>query len=185
MSFFEPMRDFFHRRAAKCLSERADGVRLVNVQEQCQRGHFVFPGSDFAAGIEHHGQWVGWVDYGLNPLGDRLYINEIEIEPEHRRQGIALGVLWRLFQQHPVPIVPIHQRGDSYAFWDRARARFAAAGGLIEEQLRACQLDEAKQRWQHLVPEPEHERLIRELKASPEWPAIKARLDAEYGPCPD
>lgn len=41
-----------------------------------------------------------------------------------------------------------------------------------------------QQRWQHLVPEPEHERLIRELKASPEWPAIKAKMEAEYGLCP-
>lgn len=41
------------------------------------------------------------------------------------------------------------------------------------------------QRWAHLVPEPEHERLIRELKASDEWPAIRAEMEAKYGPCRD
>lgn len=76
-------------------------------------------------------------------------------------------------------------RGSETAdpYWERTRKRFAAAGASIEDQLRCGELAEAKIRWQHLVPEPEHERLIRELKASPEWPAIKAQMEAKYGPC--
>lgn len=178
MAVFQPFRDYFQRRAALRLTERSTHLQLVTQRTQCQRGHFVFPGTDFMATIELDGQRVGYVDYGINPLGDRLYINEIEIQSAHRRRGIALSVLWRLFQTHQVPIVPLHQRGDSYGFWAQARRRFAAAGAQLEPELRASELDDAKQRWQHLVPEPEHERRIRELKASPEWPAIEARINA-------
>ncbi|OZO01365.1 GNAT family N-acetyltransferase [Pseudomonas sp. IB20] len=178
MDDFEPMRDYFYRRAAKTLNQRATAVRLANITPECQRDSFVFPGSDFAANIEVNGVAVGEVDYGINPLGDRLYINEIEVEPEHRRRGIALSVLWLLFQHHQLPIVPLHQRGDSFAFWSMARERLNAVGALIEDQIRTCELDAAKQRWQHLVPEPDHLRQIRELKASPEWPAIEARIKA-------
>lgn len=179
MTLFEPFRDFFQRRASHRLTELATCLQMVTQRTESQRGHFVFPGTDTLASIEVAGQRVGYVDYGINPLGDRVYINMIEVQPGHQKQGIGLAVLWQLWLTHQVPIVPLHQYGSSYGFWSRARRRFAAAGGLIEPELSAGELDEAKQRWQHLVPEPEHERLIRELKASPEWPAIAARIHAD------
>lgn len=186
MSLFEPMRDFFHRRAAKKLSVAAQRVHLVNRRQESPRGNFVFPGIDYLDDIQVDGHRVGHVDYGINPLGDRLYINMLEIEPAQQRKGIGLVVLWQLWCTHQVPVVPLYQYTSSDWFWYRARRRFAAAGAVIEAELRgADQMALEQQRWQHLVPEPEHERKIRELKASPEWPAIKARMEAEYGPCPD
>ncbi|WP_324729633.1 GNAT family N-acetyltransferase [Pseudomonas chlororaphis] len=179
MTLFDPLRDFFQRRAALQLTERATRLQLLTQRTESQRGHFVFPGTDTLASIEVAGQRVGYVDYGINPLGDRVYINMIEVQPGHQRRGIGLAVLWQLWLTHQVPIVPLYQYGSSYGFWNLARRRFAAAGALIEEELRGFEeLELAKQRWQHLVPEPEHERLIRELKASPEWPAIEARIHA-------
>ncbi|WP_426103024.1 GNAT family N-acetyltransferase [Pseudomonas sp. PSPC3-3] len=165
--------------------EGAARVHLVNRRQESPRGNFVFPGIDYLDEIEVDGHRVGHVDYGLNPLLDRVYINMLDIDPAHQRQGVGLGVLWHLWRTHQVPIVPLSQYTSSDGFWDRARRRFAAAGAVIEDELRGDeQMGLEQQRWQHLVPEPDHQRQIRELKASPEWPAIKARMEAEYGICP-
>ena len=49
---------------------------------------------------------------------------------------------------------------------------------MIEDELRGVdQMELEQQRWLHLVPEPEHERLIRELKASLERSQIQARFE--------
>ncbi|VVP44663.1 N-acetyltransferase [Pseudomonas fluorescens] len=178
MDAFEPMRDFFHPRAAKNLNERAGRVHLVNRRQESSRDNFVFPGTTYFDDIEVGGQRVGDVIYSLNPLLDRVYIHRIDIDPTHQKQGIGLGVLWHLWLKHQVPIVPISQYGKSGGFWSLARCRFAAAGALIEPELRLCELYDAKQRWQHLVPEPDPERLIRELRASADWPAIEASMKA-------
>lgn len=79
----------------------------------------------------------------------------------------------------------MHEVGTSIDFWAKVRKRFAAAGVTMTQDVRTADQDGERQRWQHLVPEPEHKRKIRELKASPEWPAIKARMEAEYGICPE
>ncbi|MGP4922384.1 N-acetyltransferase [Pseudomonas lundensis] len=185
MDDFEPMRDFFHPRAAKSLNEGAARVHLINRWQESPRGNFVFPGTDHLDDIEVDGQRVGHVDYGINPLRDRVYINMFEIDISHQRQGIGLSVLWQLWLTHQVPILPLCQYTSSDGFWERARHRFAAAGAQLGKELRGEeQMMMEQQRWQHLVPEPDHLRKIRELKASPEWPAIKARMEAEYGVCP-
>ncbi|AZE52986.1 hypothetical protein C4K03_0813 [Pseudomonas synxantha] len=178
MSIFAPVHAFFRRRAVKTLNDAAACVYLVNRRQESPRGNFVFPGTDYLDDIEVGGHRVGHVDYGINPLGDRLYINMLEINPTHQRRGLGLGVLWNLWRTHQVPIVPLYQYTSSDGFWYRARRRFAAAGAVIKDELRGVeQMELEQQRWQHLVPEPEHERLIRELKASPEWPQIQARFE--------
>lgn len=154
-------------------------MHLVNQCSESLPGNFVFPGIDFVDRIEVADQPVGYVDYGINPLGDRLYIDMLDIEPKYQQQGIGMAVLWRLWLTHQIPIVPLHQYGTSDGFWSRARARFAAAGALIEEQLRFCQLDDAKQRWQHLVPESEKDRSIREYW---EWVASEHAAGRPAGP---
>ncbi|MBJ2292927.1 GNAT family N-acetyltransferase [Pseudomonas sp. MF5691] len=163
MPFFDPMRDYFHRRQAQMLNVLAERVHLVNQRTESLRDNFVFPGTDYFDNIEVDGQHVGYVDYGINPLGDRLYINELQILPEHQRRGVGRGVLWRLWLTHQVPIVPLHQYGTSNGFWSLARREFAAAGALIQDQLHSQEaLDQAKQRWIHLVPESAKDRSIRE-----------------------
>lgn len=123
---------------------------------------------------------MGLVDYGINPLGDRLYINMIEIDPAQQGQGIGLSVLWRLWRTHQVPIVPLHQYTSSDVFWYRARRRFAAAGAVLEVELRGGQdLEQEQQRWQHLVPEAEDKRVIREYW---EWGAAEHAAGQPAGP---
>ena len=184
MSLFEPLRDYFHRRAAKKLNDRASGVTLVVEGEESTRGCFAFPGTEFVAGIEFDGHHAGRIWYGINPLKDRVYIYELTVDRAYRRQGLATAALWRLWCTHHVPLVPLHEVGTAVGFWSKARKRFAVAGVEVKRDIRTADQDDEQQRWQHLVPEPDHLRKIRELKASPEWPAIKARMEAEYGICP-
>lgn len=180
MSFFELMRDFFRRRAAKILNDASAVVHLVNRRQESPRGNFVFPGTDYLDDIEVGGHRVGHVDYGINPLGDRLYINMLEIAPAQQGQGIGLGVLWRLWCAHQVPIVPLYQYTSSDGFWYQARRCFAAAGAVIEDELRGVQSMELEQaRWQHLVPEAEDKRLIREYW---EWVAAEHAAGRPAGP---
>ena len=180
MRLFDPLHDFFHRRAAARLDAQASDLQLVTQRSEAARGNFVFPGTDYLDDIDVGGHRVGHVDYGINPLGDRLYINMLEIVPAHQGQGIGLGVLWQLWRAHQVPIVPLYQYTSSDGFWDRARRRFAAAGAVIEDELRGIQAMELEQaRWQHLVPEAEDKRLIREYW---EWVAAEHAAGRPAGP---
>ncbi len=180
MASFKPMRDFYQRRQIVCLDALANGVRLLNVRSESPRGSFVFPGTDYLDNIEVGGHPVGHVDYGLSPLGDRVYINMLEIERAQRGQGIGLAVLWQLWRTHQVPIVPLDQRTSSDGFWYRARRRFAAAGAVLGEELRG---DERKileqQRWQHLVPESVNDRSHRKYW---EWVAAEHAAGRPAGP---
>ena len=179
MEEFEPIRDFFQRRQAKWRDAQASPVQLLTEYRPAQRDTFVFPGQKGTAAIQRDGQRVGYVDFSINPLRDRLYIDMIKIESEHQRRGIGLAVLWRLWQEHQLPIVPIQQYGASGLFWSAARRRFAAAGARLEAQLYICQLDDAKQRWQHLVPESEVDLSIREYW---EWVAAEHAAGRTAGP---
>lgn len=165
MSLFDPIRDFFHRRNAKNLSERATDVQLVVEGEECTRGCFAFPGTEFVANIEVNGQRAGRIYYGVNPLNDRVYIYDLNIEGDFQRRGLATAALWRLWCNHSVPLVPLHEVGTAVGFWSKARKRFAAAGVEIKRDIRTADQAAEKQRWQHLVPESDNERSIREYWA--------------------
>jgi len=174
MQTFDPIRDFFEPRQARRLSNRLPVVHLQVDRTECNRDTFLFPAPMTFATVVVDSQPVGTIRYGINPLGDRLYISEIKIDPAHQRRGYALSVLWLLHLSHHLPIVPLHIWGSAYPFWTAAGQQFRAAGATIEKELRTGELDEAKQRWQHLVPELEHLRRIREYEASPEWASLQA-----------
>ena len=183
MTLFDPLRDFFQRRQAIRFEALARGLQLVTVRSEALRGNFVFPGLDITATIEQHGQAVGSINYGVSPLQDRLYISEFNIRPAHQGQGLGLATLWCLSRQYSLPLASMHEVHTSKGFWAKAERRLADAGVHLQRDIRSGDQPALQATWAHLVPEPEHERLIRELMASPEWPAIKARMDAEYGPC--
>ncbi|MFK7608839.1 MULTISPECIES: hypothetical protein [unclassified Pseudomonas] len=58
--------------------------------------------------------------------------------------------------------MPLHEVGTAVGFWSKARKRFAAAGVEIKRDIRTAEQEEEKLRWQHLVPESEHERTMRQ-----------------------
>lgn len=180
MPLLNPLRDFFLRRQVARLDALTRDARLVNLRSESPRGNFVFPGTDYLDAIEVAGQRVGQVDYGINPLQDRVYINMIEIDPTQQGQGIGLGVLWQLWRTHQVPIVPLYQYTSSDGFWSLARRRFSAAGAVIEGELRGDdQMALEQQRWQHLVPESENDRSIRKYW---EWVASEHAAGRPAGP---
>ncbi|WP_411566195.1 N-acetyltransferase [Pseudomonas orientalis] len=180
MRLFDPLHDFFHRRAAARLDALASDLQLVTQRSESPRGSFVFPGTDYLDDIEIGGHRVGHVDYGINPLGDRLYINMLEIERAQRGQGIGLAVLWQLWRTHQVPIVPLDQRTSSDGFWYRARRRFAAAGAVLGDELRGDERQILEQqRWQHLVPESVNDRSHRKYW---EWVASEHAAGRPAGP---
>lgn len=181
MSPFARLRDCLQRRKAVQLDTQSSGLQLVTERHAVVSGNFFYPGPTITAALVYQGQPAGHVRFGQSPLVDRLYICYIEINPAQRLKGLGLATLWRLWQQYQVPLTPMHEVGSSIGFWAKARQRLAGAGVELTEDIRTAEQDAEQQRWQHLVPEPEHERLIRELMASPEWPAIKARFDAESG----
>lgn len=177
MTVFDPLRDFFHRRQAAKLTEQASAVQLVIERSESLRGNFVFPGPDITAVIQLDGQRVGRINYGVSPLIDQVYVSDFHISSAHRRRGIGLAALWQLWCQYRVPLAPMHEVGTSIKFWAKVRKRFAGAGAELKREICTSDQNAEQRRWQHLVPEPEHERLIRELKASPEWPAIEAEME--------
>lgn len=179
MPLFDPLRDFFQRRQVAHLESQAIGLQLVIQCSESVRGNFVFPGLDISASVEMDGQQVGLISYCVSPLQDRVYISEFRITPNQQRRGLGTASLWRLWEKYQVPMTPMHEVGTSTGFWEKARRRFAHAGVELTKDIRTGDQKEEQQRWQHLIPEPEHERLIRELMASPEWPAIKASMNTE------
>lgn len=44
----------------------------------------------------------------------------------------------RLWCTHQVPLVPLHEVGTAVEFWNKARKRFAAAGGEIKRDIRTA-----------------------------------------------
>ena len=183
MPLLTHLRDFRQRRQVARLEALASGLQLVTVHSESQRGNFVFPGLDVTAAIEQHGQRVGTIQYGISPLNDRLYISDFKIYPAHQGQGLGLATLWCLSRQYGLPLASMHEVGLSIGFWGKAEQRLGRAGVHLQRDIRSADQPAIEATWAHLVPEPEHERQIRELMASPEWPAIKARMEAEYGPC--
>jgi hypothetical protein len=127
--------NFSHRRKAKSLSRAAERVHLVNRWQESPRGSLYFPGTDYLDDIEVGGLRVGHVDYGINPLADRLYINMLEIEPAQRGQPIGLAVLWHLWRTHQIPIVPLDERTSSKPFTKRPLSTAPPALTIIRNTL--------------------------------------------------
>ena len=179
MSIFELVSEFFRRRAVQIINERAKTTRLVRRLVESKIG-FVYPGANFVDGIEVAEQSVGYVDYGISPLGDRLYINRIEIQPSRQHQWVGQNVLWLLWIKHGLPIVPLHQYTRTDRFWYRTRRRLATAGAVIHDELKdLADLQMEQQRWAHMMPNAEDKLLMREYW---EWVAAEHAAGRPAGP---
>ncbi len=178
MKLFGSLCDFLQRRQATKLDAGANGLQLVVERSESLRGHFVFPGQAITATVRRDGQPVGSISYGLSPLGDRVYISEFKIRSDQHRRGHGQAALWQLWRLYQVPLTPMHEVGTSTGFWAKARTRFAAAGAELTVDIRTGDQPGEKARWAHLVPEPEHERLVREYY---EWVEAERAAGREAG----
>lgn len=179
MSVFDRILNSRQVRNAQTLDDLCTNTRVVIERTESTRGCFAFPGTEFVAGIEVDGQRMGTVEFGINPLNDRVYIYDLTIEGQHRRRGLATAALWRLWCDHQVPLVPLHEVGTAVGFWSKVRRRFAAAGVEIKRDIRTGDQEQEQQRWQHLVPESEVDRSIREYWA---WVASEHAAGRPAGP---
>ena len=170
-TLFNPLRDFFQRWRADQLDRQAADVTLQILRRECLRGNFVFPGPDLSAAVQHQGVTVGSLNYGISPLNDRVYISDFKIRAAHQRAGLGQAALWRLVRDHGLPLATLHEVGTSTGFWSKVEKRFAGAGVDVLRDIRTGDQADEMARWAHLVPEPEHERLIREYR---EWEAAEA-----------
>lgn len=178
---FDPMQDFFQPRAAKSLTNSLHSLSIrTEHTTDTQRLVFPFPGTESLVIAERGTVHIGHVDYSLSVLKDRVYINKIEIARRHHLRGYGLALLWHLWQTHKVPIIPIYQYGTSHGFWNKARSRFKAAGAEVGPELRSQdEMDKESERWQHLVPESNVERSIRQYW---EWVASEHAAGRPAGP---
>lgn len=172
MEWFDPMRDFFASRGMRhyAMTVSLPEVDIVARRVKSQAHSFAYPAPAYMALIEANGV-VGHVHYGLSPLRDRLYIYRLEIEPEHRRQGLALSTLWRLHLQFRLPLVSLQPVS---AFWASAAVILGQAGAHMSTahaSLESC-------RWALLQPFEECLPPIGEFLESPQWAGILNAMGA-------
>ena len=169
---FDPRVDFYAKRVMRRQLPAVQIELAIDLKTQS----FVEPNSDYRAVIRaDQGEAMGTATFGISPLNDTLYLYQIEVLPQHRRQGYAMAWLYWLHQTHGLPITPVHIVGSAQSFWGTAR-QLNTLGMMVNRDIRTSEMTKEKARWAHLVPEPEHLRLPRECEASPEWESIRQRL---------
>lgn len=157
----------------------ASDLQLVTLRNEATRGNFVFPGPDISAAIQQHGHQVGFIDYSVSPLNERLYISNFTISPAHQGQGLGLGTLWCLHRQYGLPLANMHEVGLSTGFWAKAERRLAGAGVHLQRDIRTGDQPGIMATWAHLVPESDIDRSIREYW---EWVAAERAAGRAAGP---
>lgn len=141
-------------------------VHLVSIKHP---QNFVDPNPDYQATIlDKTGKEVGSATFGISPLCDVAYVYRIDVLAEHQRRGYASAFLCWLYSNYHHPIIPIHIVGDARNFWSATRA-FPHQLLVVQDELRASEMDAEKKRWEHLIPEPEHKQLQRICESSPTW----------------
>lgn len=148
----------------------ASDLQLVILRNEATRGNFVFPGPDISAAIQQHGHQVGFIDYSVSPLNERLYISNFTISPAHQGQGLGLGT------QYGLPLANMHEVGLSTGFWAKAERRLAGAGVHLQRDIRTGDQPGIMATWAHLVPESDIDRSIRKY-----WEWVTAERAAGPG----
>lgn len=151
----------------KCKNKRKLPVIEVHLARIKRPQNFVEPNPDYHASIfDKTGKEVGSADFGISPLCDATYVYQIDVLAEHQRRGYALAFLCWLYGKWHHPVIPVHIVGNAIGFWSAART-FPHQLLVVQDELRASEMDAEKQRWAHLIPEPEHKRLQRICESSP------------------
>jgi hypothetical protein len=111
-------------------------VQLVTERESSHPLQFGYPSPTIYAGIYAGATRVGSIEYGLNPILDRVYVHKIDIDDQYRANGHGMATLKLLHDQHHVPIVPVHIWGSALGFWSKAKSALARSGGSISAEIR-------------------------------------------------
>lgn len=131
---------------------------LTLVEEFEYLENFVRPNPDIVASIFNTaGEKVGFCDFGVSPLQDRVYVFDIRIEPEFQRKGYGTAMLHHLQQKYGLPIVPVKVIST---FWECAQA--TPGLNVIDEIPGIEELKKEALRWKT----PEHDKLVEEQQAA-------------------
>jgi GNAT superfamily N-acetyltransferase len=97
------------------------------------------------------GPVVGWVGYGLSPLFDRIYVDDLYIEPEFRRVGYASSLLLAVTKAcstngNVIPLTALHEVDASVRFWNRLRSG-TVPGLVVTRDVRRTEMKAESRRW--------------------------------------
>ncbi|HEY8905156.1 MAG TPA: hypothetical protein VIM63_03865 [Rhodoferax sp.] len=102
-------------------------VELRTVRE-CYKSSFVEPNPRiFAKGyIPGKSDAIASVNYGVSPLQNRIYVEEIKVELPYRGRGYARSILLLIVQNYPgerglMPITPMDEWETAESFWQELR----------------------------------------------------------------
>lgn len=127
-------------------------LKLV-VQQAFVNGSFVAPNAWYRA--------EGWIpggvsrvcklSFGVSPLLDRIYVDELAVKAGHLRKGYASAILLAVAQHASpagtlLPVTALHELWTSHGFWDRLR-QGRVPGLMLTQDLRVGDMEKEARRW--------------------------------------
>lgn len=101
--------------------------------------------------LPNSGEAVCRVGFGVSPLDNEIYVDDLEVQPSLRRRGLARLLLKIVVERcsppgKPLPIVPVKASADCVGFWDALRDD-GEPGLAIGFPVRRCEMEKAAQYW--------------------------------------
>lgn len=116
---------------------------------------------------------VGMIEFSVSPLLDCIFVQSLEVGPEHRRRKIATAALKLLSDCHGgLPLVVTHEKLTAHAFWHRIH-QLSPWIPVLDSRHETDDLHE--RRFAHLGPAVEGWLCDREVRRAPAgWVPIDA-----------
>ncbi|MFG6431867.1 GNAT family N-acetyltransferase [Roseateles sp. LYH14W] len=127
------------------------------------------------------------VGFGVSPLDNEIYVDDLEVHPSLRRHGLARLLLKVVVERcsppgKPLPIAPLQASADSAPFWS-ALCEDCEPGLVIAPPMRRCEMRLAAQHWEDLADcSNELARYVRNRKADVRVAGISAVPGEHLGP---
>lgn len=135
-----------------------NGRLLPSVRFETQFNHmkcFTSPSPDVKATVfNENGISVGRVSFAVSPLHDRLYIFDIAVFDEYRRNGIGMAIIDWLSRTYQVPLITVKEVFSASAFWTEVR-RFISHNGGNLTTISVGEMPAEAARWSHLKGDSE------------------------------
>lgn len=147
---FEPLRDFFQRRKALAKFRQLPAITVQGTENYYRANTSPSPDQNVQI-LNEAGDQVGTAAYAITPLNDQLWLYEIDVAREYRRQGYGLAFLRYLNQTHDLPVTAIHEVYLASSFWGAARL-LDGHGLRVTQPLSDSDIRTQQKRWQHLQP---------------------------------
>lgn len=124
----------------------------VEIKRAVHQSTFVAPNPWMRArGFLASGEVVCRLEFGISPINDRIYIDDLRVEASHRRQGYATALVVAVAEMHRsagqlLSITALHETWDGLEFWGSLR-RGRVAGLRVTKDVRISEMHAERQRW--------------------------------------